>query len=200
MLNLFVNLLIVPNRSREVVVHQREYGLDIAIVQPVWGSLQVPPRNPRKSMLGSEGPSTELSCNCGKALAAGGAKFLDLGKLTKDKGNPATYRLLAIERGQFAGGGRQDGWREKARLIRLDATRKYASHKNACRPRQTFRNSEMLLAEKSVWRNAPCPFFVSCFSPVAEDDVAPSWDLPWVSSQLICRRIHQAAPSDPGST
>jgi len=97
-------------------------------------------------------------------------------------------------------GGRQDGWREKARLIRLDATRKYASHKNACRPRQTFRNSEMLLAEKSVWRNAPCPFFVSCFSPVAEDDVAPSWDLPWVSSQLICRRIHQAAPSAPGST
>jgi len=102
--NHFVNLLIVPNRSREVVVHQREYGLDIAIVQPVWGSLQVPPRNPRKSMLGSEGPSTELSCNCGKTLAAGGAKFLDLGKLTKDKGNPATYRLLAVERGQFAGG------------------------------------------------------------------------------------------------
>lgn len=52
--------------------------------------------------------------------------------------------------------------KEKARLIRLDATRKYSSHKNACRPRQTFRNSEMLLAEKSVWQNAPCPFLCVC--------------------------------------
>lgn len=41
---------------------------------------------------------------------------------------------------------------------------------------------------------------VFCFSPVAEDDVAARWDLPWVSSQLICRRIHQATPSAPGST
>lgn len=55
------NSLIIPYGSRKIVVHQRKYGLHIAIVKPVWRSLQVPPGNPCKSMLRPKGPRTELS-------------------------------------------------------------------------------------------------------------------------------------------
>lgn len=95
LLNAF-GLLIVPYRPREFVVHQREHSLDIAIVQPVRCSLKMPPRNPRKSMLRTKGPSTELSCNCKETLAyrCQAAKSLILANLRKTKGIPPRIAFL----------------------------------------------------------------------------------------------------------
>lgn len=96
--------LIVPYRARKLVVHQREHGLHIAIVQSLRCTIQVPACYSRKSVLWTKGPRTKLCCHYEREIRYTYKSELrrEWSVLTKNKGYSAPNSLFAIKCCQLA--------------------------------------------------------------------------------------------------